>query len=77
MTIEVEILDSEFETLLQSKAGAVQQRRHDPRRFVQLGQDGAHFVDAQHHRDVGRAVRMRHVIDGARVDTKNLTIENQ
>ena len=77
MAIEVDVLDAEFETLLQSQSRAVEQRHHDPRRVGQLGEDHTHFVNTEHHRHVHRAVCMRHVIDRSRVDMKHLAVQEQ
>jgi hypothetical protein len=62
---------------LKSEPGSVQKRDDHPRNSGQLVPDGTHLVDAEHHGYAHRAVCSRHVIDGSRVKTKNLPIQEQ
>jgi hypothetical protein len=50
IAVKIHVLDAQFERLLQSEARPVEKRNDDPRNACQLIQDGAHFVDTEHHR---------------------------
>jgi hypothetical protein len=54
---EIEILDSERQTLEQPESRAVQQRRHEPAGTLELPQNGAHLVLREDDRKPARSSR--------------------
>lgn len=54
MPIEVEILDSKLQTLLQPQTGAMEQGRDKPHRPAEMGEDLVHFLPAE---DDGHSMR--------------------
>ena len=51
-SVEVHILNAKRETLAQSQATAVHERRTERGRLVQFGENGANLRRAEHHRDM-------------------------
>ena len=50
VAIEVEVLDAEFQALLEANARAVQHRHNEPHRAVNLLQELAEFFSTEHDR---------------------------
>ena len=77
MPIEVEVLNSKLETFLQTQPGSVEERHDDPHRPLDAFEDLADFLAAENDRNPMRQFGARHLIDGANLDAKHVTIEKQ
>ena len=76
-TLEIEVLHTQLQTLLQTQSGAVEQRGDKPWHTLQLPQDSPHFVGTQNDRDVYGSLRTRRGSDDTKVLSQHLVVQEQ
>jgi hypothetical protein len=74
-SLEIDILHTQLQTLLQTQSGAVEQRGDQPWHTVQLTQYSTHFVGSQHDRDVYRSLRMKRGSDDTKILSQHLVLQ--
>ncbi len=63
ISIEIQILHAQLQTLFQAKARSVKQHRDDPHRAFQVRQHCSHFLPTQDDRQTNRLLRSDDVLD--------------
>ena len=77
MAVEVEVLDSKLQAFLQPQPGAIEKGHDYPHRPLDMLEDRPDFVPAKYDGDPMRQLGPRHLLDGANLDAKHVTIEKQ
>ena len=77
MAFEMDVFDMQVETFLKSQARTVKERHDQPGCASQVFQDRADFIEAENDGNPNWALGMRHMINRARIDPENLTIQEQ
>ncbi len=62
-TLEIDVLDTQLETLHEAKTSAVEERDHEPGRAVQFGEHGTDLVARQDDRDTNRAPGVDEIVE--------------
>jgi hypothetical protein len=75
--VEVHILHSDLETLLQAETGPGEQWDDDPDRAMQLPQERTDLLAAEHNAELDRNARSRHVIYHTDVDAEDLAVQER
>jgi hypothetical protein len=75
--VEIDVLHTKLQALLQTQACTVEQHGHQPRRAGKRGQDGPDLRDAQYHRDSHRHSRARRLLDDSQVDVQQIAIQKK
>ena len=75
--VEVDVLHSQLETLLQTQTGSIEERHDDPHRAVNVLKDLADLLSTEHDRNPMRHLGPRYLVDRANFDAKHMTIQKQ
>ena len=74
---ELDILDTQAQTLEQSHAGAVEQRGQQARGAAHLGEQRPHFQRRQHHRQAARGLGGDDVVEPRQLKTQRGPVEKE
>src|SRR6185369_6203687 len=74
---EVDVLHTETAAFEESEPRAVEQRRHQPRRAVELCKDGTHLVAREDGRQATRRLGANEVVEPWEILPENLAIQEE
>jgi hypothetical protein len=77
VAFEIDVFDTQVETLLKSQARTVKERHDQPDAPVNCFRTARTSSRAEDYGNPNRALAMRHMIKRARIDPENLTIQEQ
>lgn len=75
--VEVKVLDSKLQTLLQSQPGPIKKSHDHPHRPLDMFEDRADFFSAEYDWDPMRQLGPGHLFDRANLHVKHVAIEKQ